>query len=66
MPRMNGLELIKLVKKNPDIRNAKVIIYTGYGSKEVRNQAFESGADAFFDKPGNLVDMLATVAEFLK
>ena len=66
MPRLNGLELIKLIKKNPDIKNAKIIVYSGYGSKETKNQAFELGADAFFDKPGNLDDMLTTVANFLK
>jgi CheY-like chemotaxis protein len=65
MPRIGGLELIKLIKKNPDIRDAKVIIYTAYGSKEVRDQAFELGADAFIDKPGKLEEMLATVANFL-
>jgi len=62
---MGGLDLIKLIKQNPDIRDAKVIIYTAYGSKEIRNQAFELGADAFLDKPGNLEDMLATVTNFL-
>ena len=66
LPRLNGLDLIKLIKKNPDIRNAKLIIYTGYGSKEVRNQALELGADPFLDKPGNVDDMLATVVNFLK
>jgi len=50
MPRLNGLELIKLIKKNPDTQNAKVILFSGYGSKEVRNQAFELGADTFIDK----------------
>jgi len=58
--------LIRLIKKNPDIRDAKVIVYTAYGSKEVRDQAFELGADAFIDKPGKLEDMLATVTNFLK
>ena len=46
MPRMSGLELIKLIKENPDIKNAKVIVYSGYGSKEIKNEAFELGADA--------------------
>ena len=50
MPRLNGLELIKLIKKNPDTQNAKVILFSGYGSKEIKNQAFELGADAFIDK----------------
>jgi len=50
MPCLNGLELLKLIKKNPDTQNAKVILFSGYGSKEVKNQAFELGADTFIDK----------------
>jgi DNA-binding NarL/FixJ family response regulator len=68
MPRMNGLELIKQIKKNRHIRNAKIIIYTGYYSEEIRNQAFESGADAFLPK-GNYVQLeegAKILANFLK
>ena len=66
MPRFNGLQLIKLLKKSRDIRDAKIIVFSAYGSEEIRNQAFELGAEAFFDKPGNLDDMLAKVTDFLK
>jgi len=66
MPLMNGLELIKLIKENADIKNAKIIVFSAYGSKEMKNQAIELGANVFFQKPGNLDDMLATVADFLK
>jgi len=66
MPRLNGLDLIKLIKQNPDIRNDKVIVYSAYGSREIRDQAFESGADVFIHKPGKLEEMLATVTNFLK
>jgi YesN/AraC family two-component response regulator len=66
MPRLNGLQLIKLIKKSRDIQDAKIIVFSGYGSKEVKEEAFESGAEAFFDKPGKLDDMLAKVTDFLK
>jgi DNA-binding response OmpR family regulator len=66
MPRFNGLQLMKLIKKSRDIQDAKIIVFSAYGSKEVRDQAFEFGADEFFDKPGNLDDMLARVTDFLK
>jgi len=68
MPRRSGLELIESVKKNPDTRDAKVIVFSGSGSQEIRNQAFELGADAFFDKGDydQLEEGLKMVANFLK
>ena len=66
MPRINGLELIKLIKENPDIKNAKIIVFSGYGSEEMKNQVLGLGANVFFQKPGNLDDMLAKVTDFLK
>lgn len=68
MPRMSGLELIESIKKNPDIQDAKVLVFSGYGSKEIINQAFELGADAFLHK-GNydqLEEGANIVAKFLK
>ncbi len=68
MPHMDGFELIESIKKNPDIRNAKIIIYTAYHSEEIKNQAFELGADAFLPK-GNyeqLEEGVKIVTNFLK
>jgi CheY-like chemotaxis protein len=50
MPRMNGLEMIKLIRQNPSLKNTKILVFTGYGSEEVRNRAFELGADIFLSK----------------
>ena len=50
MPRMDGLEMIKLIRKNPGLKNTKILVFTGYGSEEVRNRAFELGADIFLSK----------------
>lgn len=64
MPRMNGLDLIELIKKNPDIRNAKIIVYTAsYPGKDQ-----ELGADAFLRKGDHdqLEEGLKMVTNFLK
>ena len=68
MPRMNGLELMELIEKNPDIRNIRIIIYTAHHSAEIRNQAFALGADAYLHKGdyGQIEEGLKIVANFLK
>jgi CheY-like chemotaxis protein len=67
MPRMSGLELIELIKKNQDLRSIKIIVYTAYYSEETKNQAFALGADAFLSKGdfGQLEKGLKMVADFL-
>jgi CheY-like chemotaxis protein len=66
MPRMNGLEMIKLIRQNPDLQNTRIIVCTGFGSEEIRNQAFESGADRFLSKPFTKEEALGAVADLLK
>jgi YesN/AraC family two-component response regulator len=68
MPSLDGLKLIELIKKNPDIRNAKIIMYTGYHSEKIKNEAFKLGADAFLPKGeyGQLEEGLKIVTNFLK
>jgi CheY-like chemotaxis protein len=63
---MSGLDLIKSIKKNPDIRNAKIIVYTAYHLG--KNQALALGADAYLHKGDyeQLENGLKIVANFLK
>jgi len=49
MPGLKGTDLLKEIKRiNP---NHKVIILTGYSSKEVAIEALRSGADEYIEKP---------------
>ena len=47
MPSMNGIELAKIVRKTSDI---PFIIYTGQGSEEVAESAFQVGVDDYIRK----------------
>jgi DNA-binding response OmpR family regulator len=47
MPRMDGIELAKKVRKTMDI---PIIIYTGHGSEEIASAAFKAGIDDYLKK----------------
>ena len=49
MPGMNGLELLKIIKKN--FPNLKVFMITAYGDEENYRIAIEYGADDYLHKP---------------
>jgi two-component system sensor histidine kinase and response regulator WspE len=50
MPRMNGFELVSLIKNDPDLRNLPVIIVSYKDRKEDRNKGLEVGADYYLTK----------------
>jgi|SRR5919199_4053857 CheY-like chemotaxis protein len=49
MPGMNGLELLKIIKKK--FPNLKVFMITAYGDEENYRIAIEYGADDYLHKP---------------
>jgi signal transduction histidine kinase/DNA-binding response OmpR family regulator len=51
MPGMNGLELIKKIRQNPDYRYIAVIANTQYGEPEQEEYLLNIGADDFVYKP---------------
>ncbi len=50
MPRLNGFELVSLIKSDPDLRNLPVIIVSYKDREEDRNKGLEVGADYYLSK----------------
>lgn len=51
MPIMNGIELTKAIKQNPDTAQLPVVLLTAKTTNEDRNEAYSSGADSYLTKP---------------
>lgn len=49
MPGMNGIELLKIIRKNSDI---PFVLFTGRGREDVVIEAIENGADFYLQKGG--------------
>ncbi len=65
MPEMDGLEVCRNIKTNPDLSNIKIIISTGYPNHSKLKQAAELGFTNIFYKPFNLEDFLKEVKNVL-
>lgn len=64
MPELNGQDLLRLVKEYD--RNAKVIVISADIQKSTRQEAFQLGAMAYFNKPltkETAADLIALLKE---
>ncbi len=67
MPEMNGIELIKLLKKNPKTSNIPAIMCTGVmTSSENLSTALEAGAVDFVRKPIDRFELAARIKSMLE
>lgn len=66
MPRMNGLEVCRQVKANPDLAMAFFILLTARGGVEDCVRGLEAGADEFLSKPIELMELRARVEAGLR
>jgi len=66
MPRVNGLETLKLIKKNKAFDEIPIIIITGLKDEEVLEKAFDYGGIDFLNKPVSKIELNSRVMNALK
>ncbi len=60
MPRMNGIEMIKRIRKEDEFRQTPIIVMSAYG-KRIIDDALKAGADDFVEKPIDFDKFLTTI-----
>lgn len=61
MPRMNGLEVLAWIRRQPTLLGLVVLVLTASAYPDDIEQAGKLGANAFIQKPGNHEDLVALV-----
>jgi signal transduction histidine kinase/ActR/RegA family two-component response regulator len=62
LPGTDGYQIARMLRQQPDLRNATLVAMTGYGTDEDRRKAFEAGFDHHLVKPVEIQALLAIVA----
>lgn len=61
MPGMNGLEALRRIRENPELKDIPVVMMTGVCGEEQMRKAAEYGANSYTLKPANAEQFLRTV-----
>ncbi len=66
MPGMNGFEVCRRLKSNPETRLTPVVLVTGLTASSDRVSGIDAGADDFLSKPIDRGELIARVRSLLK
>ena len=66
MPKMNGFEVARRLRDDPDTRLVPIVMVTALQDVEDRVKALEVGADDFLTKPVDRMELRARVGSLLK
>ena len=66
MPRMNGLEVVKRLRGNPEQRGIPVILLTAKATQEDKVAGLDAGADDYVTKPFDSFELLARVRAMMR
>ncbi|PJA11811.1 MAG: two-component system response regulator, partial [Elusimicrobia bacterium CG_4_10_14_0_2_um_filter_56_8] len=66
MPVMNGHELCRKIKSDPQLSHIPVIMITSLDSKENKMKGMEAGAEEFLSKPFDQAELLLRIANILR
>lgn len=66
IPRLNGFEVLKVVKSDPLLKSIPVIVLTAKGQLQDRRLAEEIGSDGFMTKPFSNRDIVEQVRRLIR
>jgi len=65
LPTLDGYEITRIIKKNPDLQHIPIIAVTSYAMSGDDKKARESGCDGYITKPFSPRTILEGVRELL-
>jgi CheY-like chemotaxis protein len=65
LPRLNGIECLRLIRSYPGFENIPVICWSGFSNEKDITAAYLEGANHYFEKPYTLNDLVAELCKIL-
>lgn len=64
MPRMNGIDMIRRIRTQDDLKKVPIIVMSAYG-KRVIADAISAGADGYIEKPLDFERFISRIRDIL-
>lgn len=61
LPEISGVEICKIIRSKPDIKNIPIIMLTAKGQEEDKIKGLSAGADDYVTKPFSVPELMARV-----
>ena len=66
MPYLNGFEVCRQLKDNPETRGISILLVTGFPKDEHMERVRQVGANGYLSKPFSVADLLIKVEDALE
>ncbi|MBU2948849.1 response regulator [Zobellia uliginosa] len=66
MPIKNGMQCLKEIRENPDLKDLCIAIYSTSSSEKDIEETFLNGANIYLNKPNNFVKLQSSVEKILQ
>ena len=66
MPELSGIQLCRIVRADPSMKDIPVIFLSARGEVEDRIKGLEAGAEDYVSKPFNINELLLRISKMLK
>ncbi len=66
LPELSGVEICKLIRSKPDIKQIPIIMLTAKGQEEDKIKGLNAGADDYVTKPFSIPELMARVKANLR
>ena len=66
MPELSGIQLCRIVRADPLMKNTPVIFLSARGEVEDRIKGLEAGAEDYVSKPFNINELILRISKMLK
>ena len=65
MPKMDGIEMCRQIKSDPDLKEIPVVMVTTKGEPEKVEQAFLAGCSDYLTKPIDKLELIKKVEKYI-
>ena len=66
MPEMDGFEVARSIRSNPEYDNTRIIFLTAKGTQEDRFKGYATGGEVYITKPFDNDDLINTINEVVE